>query len=146
MTEQAKLDPTSLTSVWLKEFIEAGGGVSGTVHQRRGELLVLAAAHNIPPPVVQIIGTIPKGKGMAGLAWERSEPVSTCNLKTDTSGDVQPGAKAVNAQAAVAIPVGVVDGDPACVVGIAFMGEKDMSDAELRELTEKAHEVLTLGA
>ena len=54
---------------------------------------------------VRATEVIPRGKGMAGLAWERDEIVSTCNLKTDETGDVRPGAKAVDAQAALAIPV-----------------------------------------
>jgi L-methionine (R)-S-oxide reductase len=144
MTEHAKLDESSLTSLWLAQFIEAEGGVSGTVHKREGELLVLAAAYNIPPPVLKVVATIPKGKGMAGLAWERSEPVSTCNLQTDTTGDVRPGAKAVNAQAAVALPVGIVDGAPACVVGIAFVGEMVLTEDQLSHLARQAEGVLSL--
>src|SRR5690606_7161975 len=68
-------------------------------------VLELAACVRIPAPVIAATRTIPKGKGMAGLAWERDRPVQTCNLKTDSSGDVRPGARAVDAQAAVAIPV-----------------------------------------
>jgi hypothetical protein len=68
---------------------------------------------------------------MAGLAWERDEVVATCNLKEDKSGDVRPGAKAVDAQAALAIPVRTPAGDLRAVVGIAFMGERDFSPEEL---------------
>jgi hypothetical protein len=42
---------------------------------------------------------------MAGLALERGESIQTFNLQEDRSGAVQPGAKAVNAQAAIAMPV-----------------------------------------
>jgi hypothetical protein len=68
---------------------------------------------------------------MAGLAWERDKVVATCDLKTDTSGDVRPGAKAVNAQAALAIPVRTATGRLRAVVGIAFMTERDFSEEEL---------------
>ena len=68
---------------------------------------------------------------MAGLAWERNQPVATCNLKTDVSGDVRPGAKAVDAQAALAIPVRDEQGEVRAVVGIAFMGEREFSDEQL---------------
>jgi hypothetical protein len=101
------------------------------VHLRQGELLKLESSVNIPPPVVKVTDIIPKGKGMAGLAWERDEVVATCNLKSDDSGDVRPGAKAVDAQAALAIPVRGADGLRA-VVGIAFMGERNFSDQELQ--------------
>ena len=78
---------------WLDRFLRDHGGVSGTVHVRPPDGdLSLAAAVNIPPPVQEIVRRIPIGKGMAGLAWERNEPVSTCNIKDDRSGEVRPGA------------------------------------------------------
>jgi L-methionine (R)-S-oxide reductase len=126
---------------WLRDFLGAHGGIAGTVHARKGEALLLSAAVNIPPPVVRATETIPKGKGMAGLAWERNGAVATCNLKTDQSGDVRPGAKAVDAQAALAIPVWGTDGEVRAVVGIAFLGEREFGDAELRAF-EKAAEAL----
>jgi hypothetical protein len=126
---------------WLQQFLSKHGGVAGTVHVRDGEALALAAAVNIPPPVVQKTRVIPRGKGMAGLAWERNEVVSTCNLKTDQTGDVQPGARAVEAQAAVAIPVRDATGVVRAVVGIAFIGDRDFSAAELEVFTRAASEL-----
>ncbi|MBT2408255.1 MULTISPECIES: GAF domain-containing protein [unclassified Streptomyces] len=126
---------------WLRQWISAHGGVAGTVHLRRGDDMTLAAAVNIPPPVVAIVGVVPKGKGMAGLAFERDVPVSTCNLKTDTTGDVRPGAKAVDANAAVAIPVHDAAGEIRGVVGIAYRGERAMDDGELALLTREAEAV-----
>jgi L-methionine (R)-S-oxide reductase len=43
------------------------GGIAGTVHLLEGDLLKLSSAVNIPPPVVKITETIPKGKSMASL-------------------------------------------------------------------------------
>ena len=123
---------------WLKAFLTQEGGIAGTVHVLRGDALLLAAAVNIPPPVVAATATIPKGKGMAGLAWERNRPVAVCNIKTDSSGDVRPGAKAVNAQAALAIPVRNDAGEVRAVVGIAFLGERDFTDAELERFEKEA--------
>lgn len=119
------------TEAWLKTFLTNHGGIAGTVHLLQGDLLKLDSSVNIPPPVVKITETIPKGKGMAGLAWERDEVVATCNLKSDDSGDVRPGAKAVDAQAALAIPVHAAAGGLRAVVGIAFLGERDFSEDEL---------------
>jgi L-methionine (R)-S-oxide reductase len=119
---------------WLREFLAAHGGIAGTVHVRRGDDLHLCAAHHIPPPVVETVRVVPKGKGMAGLALERDRPVSTCNLETDETGDVRPGAKAVDARAAVALPVHDSGGDVRAVVGIAFAGERDIGEDELQEL------------
>ncbi|MWA07956.1 GAF domain-containing protein [Streptomyces sp. BA2] len=126
------------TGAWLRRWITAHGGVAGTVHARRGDDMVLAAAVNIPPPVVAVVGVVPKGKGMAGLAFERDAAVSTCNLKTDTTGDVRPGARAVDASAAVAIPVHDEAGEIRGVVGIAYQGERAMDDSELALLTREA--------
>lgn len=123
---------------WLQRFVSAHGGVAGTVHVRNGDALTLAAALNIPPPVIQKTQVIPRGKGMAGLAWERGRIVSTCDLTTDQTGDVQPGAKAVNAQAAAAIPVHDAAGDLRAVVGIAFLGERDFTAAELEGFARAA--------
>ncbi|CAL9658205.1 hypothetical protein SUDANB126_06890 [Streptomyces sp. enrichment culture] len=127
-----------MTTKWLRQWITAHGGVAGTVHARQGDEMRLTAAVNIPPQVVEIVRVVPKGKGMAGLAFERNAPVSTCNLKTDTSGDVRPGAKAVNAGAAVAIPVHDAAGRIRGVVGIAYQGERPMDDGELALLTSEA--------
>jgi putative methionine-R-sulfoxide reductase with GAF domain len=116
---------------WLKGFLGEHGGVAGTVHEREGENLCMRAHVNIPPPVVKVTETIPKGKGMAGLAWERNKSVAVCNIKSDQSGDVRPGAKAVDAQSAIAIPVRGTDGEVRAVVGIAWLGEREFSDADL---------------
>ena len=123
---------------WLRAFVQRNGGVAGTVHLREPEQLALAAALNIPPKVLDIVARIPKGKGMAGLAWERDEPVHTCNLKTDATGDVRPGARAVDANAAVAIPIHDAGGALRGVVGIAFQGERDITLAELADLRAQA--------
>ena len=123
---------------WLRGYVTRHGGVAGTVHLRAQEQLQLRAAINIPPKVAEIVREIPKGKGMAGLAWERDEPVHTCNLKTDESGDVRPGAKAVDANAAVAIPIHDSAGKIRGVVGIAYMGERDITQDELDALRAEA--------
>jgi L-methionine (R)-S-oxide reductase len=123
---------------WLRDYVQRNGGVAGTVHLRGSEQLELKAALNIPPKVTQIVQLIPKGKGMAGLAWERDAPVHTCNLKDDKSGDVRPGAKAVDANAAVAIPIHDAHGAIRGVVGIAYMGERAIDEAELTNLREQA--------
>lgn len=125
---------------WLETYIGTHGGVAGTVHVRKGEDLLLEAAVNIPPPVIEKVRTVPNGKGMAGLALERDDIVHTCNLKDDDSGDVRPGAKAVDANAAAAIPVHAEGGAVRGVVGIAFMGERDIDAEELARLTEAAEQ------
>jgi hypothetical protein len=120
---------------WLESFVQSQGGIAGTVHHREGEGLRLVAAINIPPPVIAVTLSIPYGKGMAGLALARQEPVQTCNLQTDRSGDVRPGARAVQAQAAIALPVKGTNGEIRAVVGLAFAHEKELSAQEVARLS-----------
>ena len=132
---------TDTLETWLKDFIGTHGGVAGSVHVLDGDLLTLQASVNLPPPVIAATRTIPKGKGMAGLAWERQKPVLTCNLKTDETGDVRPGAKAVQAAAAIAIPVPDAAGEFRAVVGIAFKEEREFSEDELAAFERAASEL-----
>jgi L-methionine (R)-S-oxide reductase len=127
-----------LSQSWLEAFVRDHGGVAGTVHVLSGDVLELAAAVHIPEKVQRIVERIPKGKGMAGLAWERDEAVSTCNIQSSTSGDVQPGARAVDAQAGVALPVHDSAGQVRAVVGIAYREERTLLRSELDGLSAAA--------
>ncbi|MCB9541817.1 MAG: GAF domain-containing protein [bacterium] len=123
---------------WLAAALAAAGAVAGTVHRRAGDRLVITAAVEIPPPVVAATREIPRGKGMAGLAWLRGAPVTTCDLQSDTSGDVRPGAKAVGAGQAVAVPVFGDDGALRAVVGFAFAESGEPDAARIAALAAAA--------
>lgn len=130
---------TAPESAWLKSFVTAHGGVAGTVHRRSGpDELALSSAVNIPEPVQRIVAIVPRGKGMAGLAFDGNKPIASCNIQSDSSGQVRPGAKAVGAQGGVALPVHDDAGQVRAIVGIAFMQERDFSDDELAALTSAA--------
>ena len=135
------MDTSDELEHWLQSFLAKYNGAAGTIHLFENGGLRLASAINIPPQVQQMVAWVPNGKGMAGLALERRTPIQTCNLKEDNSGNVKPGAKAVNAQAAVALPVSDgVDGVRA-VVGIAFAHEHEFTTTELEDLTAAASTV-----
>jgi L-methionine (R)-S-oxide reductase len=121
---------------WLESLIAQLGGVAGTVHVQRGEDLYLTAAHNIPPDIVKIVAHVPHGKGMAGVAQMKKEPVQTCNLQTDESGNIRPGAKTINAQAAIALPVFNSVGAVRAVVGIAWIQEGEIGAVEQQRMME----------
>jgi L-methionine (R)-S-oxide reductase len=123
---------------WLRELLGRHGAVAGTVHVVRGDALEIAAAHNIPPKVQEVTAKIPLGKGMAGLAWQHDKPISTCNLKEDTSGAVKPGAKAVDGKAAVALPVHESSGMVRAVVGLAWSDERDLPDELMARIANDA--------
>jgi L-methionine (R)-S-oxide reductase len=117
---------------FLETLLRNVDGVAGTVHEQRGEDLYLTAAQNIPPPVIAIVTHVPHGKGMAGVAQVKKQPVQTCNLQTDDSGTINPGAKAVNAQAAIAVPVLDDNGGVRAVVGVAWAHEREL-DSEFEK-------------
>jgi L-methionine (R)-S-oxide reductase len=123
---------------WLKALLGRHGAVAGTVHVVRGDVLAITAAVNIPPKVQEVTATIPLGKGMAGLAWQHDKPIQTCNLQEDTSGSVKPGAKAVDAKAAVAVPVHDGSGTVRAIVGLAWMDERVLPDDVLAAITADA--------
>ena len=123
---------------WLSALLKDAGAVAGTVHLHERGGLRLAAAVNIPERVQEVVAWVPSGKGMAGLALERGQPVQTCNLQEDRSGAVEAGAKAVNAQAAVAMPVRDRAGAILAVVGVAFAEEREIQGQELERLQDAA--------
>ena len=128
---------------FLESLIDRLGGVAGTVHEQRGQDLFLTAAHNIPPPVIAIVAHVPHGKGMAGVAQVKKQPVQTCNLQTDDSGTIKPGAKAVDAQAAIAVPVLDDHGEVRAVVGIAWNQEREI-DHDLEQSIMQQAAALTM--
>ncbi len=104
---------------------------AGTVHwlDPQSGMLKLAAHRNIPEAIVQLAATVPVGKGIAGLAAQNREPVSLCNLQTDTSGQARPAAKATGMEGSLAVPMLVAD-DLRGVLGVAKAAAHDWSDTE----------------
>lgn len=125
-------------NAWLRDLLGRHRAVAGTVHVVRGDALVIVAAVNIPPKVQEVTASIPMGKGMAGLAWQHDRAIQTCNLKEDASGAVKPGAKAVDARAAVALPVHDGAGTVRAVVGLAWMEERELGEEEIARIGKDA--------
>ncbi|NUQ76207.1 MAG: GAF domain-containing protein [Polyangiaceae bacterium] len=125
--------PVTAHQQWLTAAVASLNGVAGTIHVERNKDLYLTAAVNIPPPVIAVVGHVVRGKGMAGLAQVRKVPVQTCDLQNDSSGDIRPGAKAVDAQAAIAVPVLDAEQNVVAVVGFAW-GRPGELDSPLQKL------------
>ena len=125
-------------NTWLTQYVRDCGAVAGTVHLQENDGLRLVAAVNIPAKVQQVVEWVPSGKGMAGQALLRGEPIFTCNLKDDSSGAVRPGAKAVDAEAAIALPVRDRAEAIVAVVGIAFAHERSFSSEDIGTYVAKA--------
>lgn len=98
----------------LEQTIAEFGCTTGTLHRLdpADQHLKLVAQKGIPEALMPIIQSIPLGKGIAGVAAERREPVEMCNLQTDSSGVAKPGAKQTQVQGSLAVPV--IDGDRLC--------------------------------
>lgn len=109
--------------------------VTGTVHLLDDSgVLELLAQRGIPESIIDKVSKIPVGKGMAGLAAERREPVQVCNLQTDESGDVRPGAKDTKMAGSVAAPMFDAEGELIGTLGVAKPVAYDFSDGEMQLL------------
>jgi GAF domain-containing protein len=104
---------------------------SGTVHLLApdGLLHLKAATPGIPDVVLDRVRLIPIGKGMAGLAVERAQPVTACNIQTDTSGDVRPGARLTGLEGAIVVPM-IHHNHPIGAFGIANRAERTFTEDE----------------
>lgn len=127
-----KLEAASDLDDALRLIIAHFKAESGTIHfiDDKDGALHLKASSGIPDVVLNMVRVVPIGKGMAGLAAQRREPVTICNLQTDTSGDVRPGAKKTGMEGAIVVPI--FDGSGAVIgtLGIANRDERTFSDAE----------------
>jgi GAF domain-containing protein len=96
-----------------------GCGV-GTIHRFRPATndLQLVVHRHIPDMILDRVRLIPFGKGMAGLAAQRREPVEVCNLQTDESGTAKPAARLTGMEGSISVPM-LVDGELRGVLGIA---------------------------
>ncbi|HXW06762.1 MAG TPA: GAF domain-containing protein [Vicinamibacterales bacterium] len=115
----------------LDHILERFGADSGTIHLLAGDglLHLRSASRGIPPVVIETVRTVPIGKGMAGLAVERRQPVNACNIQTDTSGDVRPGARVTGLQGSIVVPI-LRDDRAVGALGIANYGERIFTEEE----------------
>lgn len=79
----------------------------GTVHllDESSGVLMLRAAKGVPDIVLDRVRVVPIGKGMAGLAAERRQPVQVCNLQNDQSGVAKPIARETKMEGSIAVPM-----------------------------------------
>jgi len=127
--------PADDWTAFLEDVVARFGCATGTLHRldpADGHLKLLAQC-GIPPQLMPVIQSIPVGKGIAGVAAQRLEPVELCNLQTDTSGVAKPGAKQTQVQGSLAVPV--MDGDRLCgTLGIGKLVPYEFNAAEKAQL------------
>jgi len=105
----------------------------GTIHawdSKRG-ILTLQAHRGLPAVLMDKVAQVPIGKGMAGIAAERKEPVQVCNLQTDTSGVAKPGAKETQMAGSVAVPMLVEGSLLRGVLGVAKPDAYEFQKSEI---------------
>ncbi len=123
-------------NAFLRQVLAEFDCVTGTLHRLdpADQLLKLVTCERIPEQLIPIIQTIPVGKGVAGVAAERKEPVELCNLQTDTSGVAKPDAKKTQVQGSLAVPV-LGDNDALRgTLGIGKMQPHDFTEEEKSSL------------
>jgi len=104
---QNKGDREATWTEALKLVLAALNSETGTIHKLDAEkqLLHLTAQVGLPPFMLDMVKTIPVGKGIAGETVVRGGPVTMCNLQTDTSGVAKPGAKQTGVGGALCVPI-----------------------------------------
>lgn len=128
----------------LDHIIAQLNAEAGTIHLLAEDgQLHLAASSGIPEVVLDRVRTVPIGKGMAGLAAERRKPVTICNIQTDTSGDVRPGAKLTGMEGAIAAPMITADGTLGGVLGVANRAPRTFTAEEQQALLDFGRELLS---
>jgi len=116
----------------------------GTIHVLgAGGDLELVAQRGLPDVVLAKVGRVPIGRGMAGIAAERKEPVQVCNLQSDASGVVRPGAKLTLMEGSIACPM-LLDGECLGVLGVAKPVPYEFTKAETELLATAGRELAKL--
>lgn len=120
----------------LKAIISSFDCTTGTIHflDKNTTILKLQAHKGIPTFLLPKISEIPIGKGMAGIAAERQEPVEICNLQTDDSGVARPAARETKVEGSIAVPM-ILDGVLYGTFGIAKPVPYDFTKEEISELS-----------
>lgn len=141
ITDLLKTSPPDWQAV-LDACITAFSGSTGTLHRLdpADGLLKLLAQKGIPPQLMPVIQTIPVGKGIAGAAAERREPVELCNLQQDLGGVAKPGARQTNVQGSLAVPC--IHGEKLRgTLGVGLMVPHDFTEDEKARLLALGREV-----
>lgn len=126
----------------LSDIISSFGCSTGTIHvfDNESKLLRLQAQQGIPPFLLPKMTEIPVGKGMAGIAAERRQPVEMCNLQTDDSGVARPAAKETKVEGSIAVPM-LLHGDLYGTLGIAKPVPYDFTEEEKNILIKIGEEM-----
>ncbi len=129
-------DDASMEAV-LGKLLEAFACPVGTIHSldAASGMLKLRARRGIPDIILDKVRMIGIGKGMAGIAAERMQPVQVCNLQTDVSGVAKAGAKETRMEGSISVPM-ILNGKLCGTLGVAKPIPYEYSDEESTTLME----------
>jgi GAF domain-containing protein len=113
---------------------------TGTIHKLHAptQLLRMIAQVGLPPQLLDMVTIIPVGKGIAGEAAQKNQPVTICNLQIDTSGVAKPAAKQTGVGGALCVPIRAGD-KLVGTLGIGTKREHEYSAAEINALQDIAN-------
>jgi len=123
---------------WLAAVLQEFSCQTGTLHRADGEWLELVAAIGVPAELMPKIERIPFGKGIAGVAAERKEPVELCNLQQDLGGVAKEDARKTQVSGSIAVPVMTVTGEVLGTLGIGKYAPYDFPEEEKSRIAEYA--------
>ena len=129
-------------AAWLAEVLAAFACQTGTLHKADGEFLDLVVQTGVPEFLLPKITRIPFGKGIAGAAAERREPVELCNLQEDLGGVARPDARQTQVSGSLAVPVLSPDGGRVLgTLGVGMHAPHDFTADEKARLSAIAARV-----
>ncbi|HEY3762269.1 MAG TPA: GAF domain-containing protein [Verrucomicrobiae bacterium] len=127
---------------FLRDTLQQFRSETGTIHSLDAstQLLHLAAQVGLPPQILDMVKTIPVGKGIAGQVVAQNKPVTICNLQTDSSGVAKPGAKQTGVGGALCVPIR--DGDKLVgTLGIGTVRQYEYTPEETARLEEMGRQI-----
>ena len=135
LLESPTLDWRCILDAVIADF----NGSTGTLHRLdpADNLLKLVVQRGVPEQLMPMIAIIPIGKGIAGAAAERLEPVELCNLQADLGGVAKEEARKTNVKGSLAVPclhIGKLRG----TLGVGLLMPHDFTEAEKARLMEMA--------
>ena len=117
---------------------------TGTIHQVTNDptTLILICQIGVPDFLMEKIASIPFGKGIAGVAAERKEPVELCNLQEDLGGIARVDARKTGVAGSLAVPIlSTTSNEVIGTLGIGKIEPYEFTEPEKQRLMDYASEL-----
>lgn len=125
----------------LAPILDEFGCQTGTIHHaaEADSMLHLVEQVGVPDFLLEKISVIPFGKGIAGAAAERKEPVELCNLQENLGGIAKPDAQKTGVSGSIAVPIfSTLSREVIGTLGIGKSSPYEFTLAEKQRLSEVA--------